>query len=104
MLPTSFSAFLAEVSSSLDSEAISSLTELAAVLHILAVIKHGEVSGLEYLLLMLNKKFNTVHFKNAFYLLSVGISKVGMKNAAVSVQQQLHKHALSSVDGSNIQR
>lgn len=34
--------FLAEFSSSLDSEAISSLSELAAVSHILAVIKHGE--------------------------------------------------------------
>lgn len=41
-----FRAFLAEVSSSLDSEAISSLNELAAVLHVLAVIKHSEFTGL----------------------------------------------------------
>lgn len=34
--------FLAEFSSPLDSEAISSLNELAAVSHVLAVIKHGE--------------------------------------------------------------
>lgn len=42
-----FRAFLAEVSSSLDSEAISSLNELAAVLHILTVVKHSEFTCLE---------------------------------------------------------
>ncbi|XP_061569664.1 condensin-2 complex subunit G2 [Cololabis saira] len=67
-------AFLTEVNSSLDSDAISSLTELAVVLNVLAVIRHARVS------------------------------KVGLKSAAVSVQQQLHKHALSSVDGSDVQR
>lgn len=35
-------SFLAEVSLSLDSEAISSLIEVAAVLHVLSVIKHSE--------------------------------------------------------------
>lgn len=34
--------FLAEFGSSLDSEAISSLNELAALSRILAVVKHGE--------------------------------------------------------------
>ncbi|XP_030612385.1 condensin-2 complex subunit G2 isoform X3 [Archocentrus centrarchus] len=67
-------AFLAEVSTSLDSEAISSLVELAAVLHVLAVIKHA------------------------------GKSKPGLKSAAVSVQQQLHKHAVTSADSTDIQR
>lgn len=41
-LPFFSRMFLAEFSSSLDSEAISSLNELAAVSHILAVIKQGE--------------------------------------------------------------
>ncbi|GAA6215069.1 condensin-2 complex subunit G2 [Lates japonicus] len=67
-------AFLTEVSSSLDSEAISSLTELAAVLHILSVIKH------------------------------TGQSKAGLKSAATSVQQQLYKHAVTSADSRDIQR
>ncbi|CAJ1082067.1 condensin-2 complex subunit G2 isoform X1 [Xyrichtys novacula] len=40
--PSVIRAFLTEVSSSLDSEAISSLSELAAVLHILAVIRHSQ--------------------------------------------------------------
>ncbi|MEQ2217393.1 hypothetical protein XENOCAPTIV_008325 [Xenoophorus captivus] len=40
-------SFLAEVSSSLDSDALSSLTELAAVLHVLAVIKQSMFSYLE---------------------------------------------------------
>ncbi|TKS87656.1 G2 Chromosome-associated protein [Collichthys lucidus] len=71
--PSVTRAFLTEVSSSLDSEAISSLNELAAVLHVLAVIKH------------------------------VGQSKAGLKCAATSVQQQLHKHAVTSVDGTDIQ-
>lgn len=35
--------FLAEFSSSLDSEAISSLYDLAAISRVLAVIKHGEI-------------------------------------------------------------
>lgn len=34
--------FLAEFGSSLDSDAISSLNELAALCHVLAVAKHGE--------------------------------------------------------------
>lgn len=37
-----FRMFLAEFGSSVDSEAISSLTELAALSRILAVIKHGD--------------------------------------------------------------
>ncbi|XP_047204958.1 condensin-2 complex subunit G2 isoform X1 [Girardinichthys multiradiatus] len=67
-------SFLAEVSSSLDSDALSSLTELAAVLHVLAVIKQ------------------------------TGHSKGGIKSAAVSVQQHLDNHAVCSVDSSEIQR
>ncbi|KAF7669955.1 hypothetical protein LDENG_00105460 [Lucifuga dentata] len=66
--------FLREISSSLDSEAITSLTELAAVLHILSVIKH------------------------------TGQFKAGLKHAAVSVQQQIHIHAVTAVDGGDIQR
>nr|CBN82048.1 Condensin-2 complex subunit G2 [Dicentrarchus labrax] len=73
-VPAVTRAFLAEVSSSLDSEAISSLNELAAVLHVLAVIKH------------------------------TGQSKAGLKSAATSVQQQLYKHAVTSVDSRDIQR
>ncbi|KAF7213422.1 condensin-2 complex subunit G2 [Nothobranchius furzeri] len=72
--PSVTGAFLSEVSSSLDSEVISSLTELAAVLHVLAVVRHS------------------------------GRSKGDLKRAAVSVQQQIHSHAVSSVDGSDIQR
>ncbi|XP_022622896.1 condensin-2 complex subunit G2 isoform X1 [Seriola dumerili] len=71
--PSVSRAFLTEVSSSLDSEAISSLNELAAVLHVLAVIKHA------------------------------GQSKAGLKRAATSAQQQLYKHAVSSVDSRDIQ-
>nr|XP_046227928.1 condensin-2 complex subunit G2 isoform X2 [Scatophagus argus] len=67
-------AFLTEVSSSLDSEAIGCLNELAAVLHVLAVIKHK------------------------------GQSKAGLKSAATSVQQQLHTHAVTSADSRDIQR
>ncbi|XP_035513076.1 condensin-2 complex subunit G2 [Morone saxatilis] len=73
-VPAVTRAFLTEVSSSLDSEAISSLNELAAVLHVLAVIKH------------------------------TGQSKTGLKSAATSVQQQLYKHAVTSVDSRDIQR
>ncbi|XP_044196276.1 condensin-2 complex subunit G2 isoform X1 [Thunnus albacares] len=72
--PSVTRAFLTEVSSSLDSEAISSLTELAAVLHVLAVVRH------------------------------TGQSKAGLKSAAVSVQQQIHKHAVTTVDSRDIQR
>uniref|UniRef100_UPI0037E89E00 condensin-2 complex subunit G2 n=1 Tax=Semicossyphus pulcher TaxID=241346 RepID=UPI0037E89E00 len=67
-------AFLTEVSSSLDSEAISSLNELAAVLHVLAVIKH------------------------------TGQSKASLKSAATSVHQQLYKHAVTATDSGDIQR
>ncbi|XP_041669666.1 condensin-2 complex subunit G2 isoform X1 [Cheilinus undulatus] len=66
--PSVTSAFLKEVSSTLDSEDISSLNNLAAVLHILAVIKQTTQS------------------------------KASLKSAAVSVQQQLHKHAVTSTD------
>ncbi|XP_034428998.1 condensin-2 complex subunit G2 isoform X1 [Hippoglossus hippoglossus] len=66
--------FLTEVSSSLESEAISNLYELTAVLHVLSVIKH------------------------------TGQSKAGLKSAATSVQQQLHKHAVTSSDSEDIQR
>ncbi|XP_069015631.1 condensin-2 complex subunit G2 [Embiotoca jacksoni] len=72
--PSLTRSFLAEVSSSANSEAISSLNELAAVLHILAVIKHE------------------------------GRAKAGLKHAAVSVQQQLHKYAVTSVDSRDVQR
>ncbi|XP_034562667.1 condensin-2 complex subunit G2 isoform X2 [Notolabrus celidotus] len=65
--PSVTRAFLTEVSSSLDSEAISSLHELAAVLHVLVSVKHSQ-------------------------------SKVSLKSAATSVQQQLHKHAVTSTD------
>ncbi|XP_070784454.1 condensin-2 complex subunit G2 [Enoplosus armatus] len=73
-LPSVTRAFLTEVCSTLDSEAISSLNELAAVLQVMAVIKH------------------------------TGQSKAGLKSAATSVQQQLHKHAVTSVDSRDIQR
>uniref|UniRef100_A0A3Q1FKQ8 Non-SMC condensin II complex, subunit G2 n=1 Tax=Acanthochromis polyacanthus TaxID=80966 RepID=A0A3Q1FKQ8_9TELE len=72
--PATTRSFLAEVSSSLDSEAINSLIELAAVLHVLTVIKHA------------------------------GKSKAGLKSAAVSVQQQLHRHAVTSLDSTDVQR
>ncbi|XP_008289557.1 condensin-2 complex subunit G2 [Stegastes partitus] len=73
--PSITRSFLAEVGSSLDSEAISSLVELAAVLRVLAVIKHS------------------------------GKSKAGLKSVAVSVQQRLHTHAVASLDSSTeIQR
>lgn len=67
-------AFLAEVCTSVDSEAIGNLVELAAVLHVLAVIKHA------------------------------GQSKAGLKSAAVSVQQQLYKHAVTFADSTDVQR
>ncbi|XP_075936822.1 condensin-2 complex subunit G2 [Anarhichas minor] len=67
-------AFLTEVSSSCDSEAIGSLNEMAAVLHVLAVISH------------------------------TGQSKAGLKSAATSVQRQIHKHAVASEDARDIQR
>ncbi|KAK2859568.1 hypothetical protein Q5P01_004188 [Channa striata] len=67
-------AFLTEVSSSLDSDAISCLNELAAILHVLAVIKHS------------------------------GQAKGNVKSAATSVQQQLHKYAVTSADSRDIQR
>ncbi|XP_029934938.1 condensin-2 complex subunit G2 [Myripristis murdjan] len=67
-------AFLTEINSSLDSEAISCLTELAAVLHILAIIKH------------------------------TGKMNADLKSAAISVQRQLQKYAVAAEDGGNIQR
>ncbi|KAM4718590.1 LOW QUALITY PROTEIN: condensin-2 complex subunit G2 [Anableps anableps] len=72
--PSITRSFLREVSSSLDSDALSSLPELVAVLHVLALIK------------------------------GTGPSKGGIKSAAVSVQQHLHKHAVCSVDSREIQR
>ncbi|XP_030254923.1 condensin-2 complex subunit G2 isoform X1 [Sparus aurata] len=72
--PSVTRAFLTEVSSSVDSEAISSLNEVAAILRVLAVIKH------------------------------VGQFKGALKSAATSAQQQLHTHAAASVDGGDIQR
>ncbi|XP_034717878.1 condensin-2 complex subunit G2 isoform X2 [Etheostoma cragini] len=65
-LPSLTKAFLTEVCSSFDSEAISSLSELASVLHVLAVIRH------------------------------TGQSKASLKSAAMCVQQQLYKHAVAS--------
>ncbi|XP_060950059.1 condensin-2 complex subunit G2 [Limanda limanda] len=67
-------AFLTEVSSSLESDDLMSLYELAAVLHVLSVIKH------------------------------TGQSKAGVKRAATSVQQHLQKHAVRSLDPEDIQR
>lgn len=67
-------SFLAEISSCVESEGINSLLDLTAVLHILAVVKHA------------------------------GQCKGGLKNAAVCVQQQLHRHAVASGDSGNIQR
>ncbi|XP_043960274.1 condensin-2 complex subunit G2 isoform X1 [Gambusia affinis] len=72
--PSITRSFLAEVSSSLESDALDSLSELAAVLHVLAVVKE------------------------------TGHSKGGIKRAAVSVQQHLHKHAGCSVDSRETQR
>ncbi|KAG7526439.1 condensin-2 complex subunit G2 isoform X1 [Solea senegalensis] len=66
-------AFLREVRSSLESEAISSLLEVAAVLHILTVLKHA------------------------------GSSKVALKSTATCVQQQLHTHAVTSSDSTGVQ-
>lgn len=51
-------AFLDEVSSSLDSEANSSLTEVVAVLHVLAVVKHSEFFQIKSMLLF----FFNYHF------------------------------------------
>ncbi|XP_029313120.1 LOW QUALITY PROTEIN: condensin-2 complex subunit G2 [Cottoperca gobio] len=73
-LPSLTRAFLTEVSSSFDSEALNSLNELAGILHILSVIRHA------------------------------GHSKPSLKIAATSVQQQLHKHAVTSADSRDIQR
>uniref|UniRef100_A0A3P9KMK7 Non-SMC condensin II complex, subunit G2 n=1 Tax=Oryzias latipes TaxID=8090 RepID=A0A3P9KMK7_ORYLA len=67
-------SFLTEVGSSLDSEAISSLSELAAVLRVLAVIKGAKGS------------------------------EAGVKSAAVSIQQQIHKYAISDEDDGEIRR
>nr|XP_040023669.1 condensin-2 complex subunit G2 [Gasterosteus aculeatus aculeatus]XP_040023670.1 condensin-2 complex subunit G2 [Gasterosteus aculeatus aculeatus] len=67
-------AFLTEVCSSFDSESISSLHELAAVLHVLAVIGR------------------------------TGQSKASLRSAATSVQQQIHKHAVTSGDTRDVQR
>lgn len=72
-LPSLTRAFLTEVCSSFESEAISSLNELAAVLHVLAVIRR------------------------------TGQTKAGLKSAATSIQQQLHKHAVTSADSRGIQ-
>ncbi|XP_041823460.1 condensin-2 complex subunit G2 [Melanotaenia boesemani] len=72
--PSVTKSFLTEVSSSLDSEALNSLNELAAVLRVLVVIKRA------------------------------GQCKAGLKSTAVSVQQQLCKHTVSSVDSNDIQR
>ncbi|KAJ0022850.1 hypothetical protein NQD34_014984 [Periophthalmus magnuspinnatus] len=72
--PSVTKSFLAEIISSLDSEAIESLTEVAAVLHILAVIKH------------------------------TGKFKSGLKSAAECVHRQLSRHAIVAVDGGDIQR
>lgn len=71
--PSLTRAFLTEINSSFYSGAISSLNEVAAVLHVLAVIKH------------------------------TGQSKAGLKSAATSVQLQLHQHAVTSVDSRDIQ-
>lgn len=43
-----FRAFLTEVCSSFDSESISSLHELAAVLHVLAVIGRSEFTSYDF--------------------------------------------------------
>ncbi|KAJ4943546.1 hypothetical protein JOQ06_006046, partial [Pogonophryne albipinna] len=68
-LPSLTRSFLAEVSSSFESEAVfSSLSELAAVLHILSIVRH------------------------------TGQCKASLKTAASSVQQQLHSHAVTSTD------
>ncbi|XP_034024077.1 condensin-2 complex subunit G2 [Thalassophryne amazonica] len=72
--PSVTRAFLTEVVTSLDSEAINSLTELAAVLHILAVIRN------------------------------VGEVRSGLKSAVVSIQRRLHKHADTAVDSGDVQR
>ncbi|KAM9839257.1 condensin-2 complex subunit G2 [Aulostomus maculatus] len=72
--PSVTRAFLTEVSSSLDAEVIGSLTELAAILHVLAVIRHA------------------------------GQSTASLKTAAVSVQRQLYTHAVAAVDSGDIQR
>ncbi|KAM9712590.1 condensin-2 complex subunit G2 [Menidia menidia] len=63
--PSITKSLMAEVSSSLDSEAISSLMDLAAVLHVMVVIKHR------------------------------GQCKADLKRAAVFVQQQLSRHTAS---------
>ncbi|KAM8823717.1 condensin-2 complex subunit G2 [Spinachia spinachia] len=67
-------AFLTEVCSSFDSDAINNLHELAAVLHVLAVIRR------------------------------TGQSKASLKSAATSVQQQIHKHGVTSEDARDVQR
>ncbi|KAK5877749.1 hypothetical protein CesoFtcFv8_025226 [Champsocephalus esox] len=68
-LPSLTRSFLAEVSSSFESEAVfSSLSELAAVLHILSIVRH------------------------------TGRCRASLKTAASSVQQQLHSHAATSTD------
>ncbi|XP_075903723.1 condensin-2 complex subunit G2 isoform X3 [Nelusetta ayraudi] len=72
--PSVTRAFLDEVSSSLDSEANSSLTEVVAVLHVLAVVKH------------------------------TGHCEAALKEAAISLQRHLNGHAVTSVDGTDVQR
>ncbi|XP_076017161.1 condensin-2 complex subunit G2 [Genypterus blacodes] len=72
--PSVTRAFLREIASSLDSDAIGSLNELTAVLHILTIIR------------------------------PVGQFKAALKSAAVSVQQQLPKLSVTAGDSRDIQR
>ncbi|XP_026148685.1 condensin-2 complex subunit G2 [Mastacembelus armatus] len=71
--PSVIKAFLTELQSVLVSGNITSLNELTAIVHILAVIKHVEKSKV-------------------------------LKSAAMSVLQQLHKHAATSTDSTDFQK
>lgn len=98
---------MAEFGSSLESEAISSLTELAALSRILAVVKHGELPAFSALSFL-----RRVYIAVSFFLfvclfvsrLLAGKAKAALKGAATSVLQQLHRRASTPADGSHIQR
>lgn len=103
-------AFLDEVSSSLDSEANSSLTEVVAVLHVLAVVKRSEFFQMKCMMLFFlelsiseaPRRHGTVCFTVSHP--AAGRCEAALKAAATSLHRHLNSHAAASVDGSDVQR
>lgn len=93
--------FLAEFGSSVDSEAISTLNELAALSRILAVITHGDFHTFSSFFSLSEGSIVLFLFVSHFL---AGKAKAALKGAATSVLQQLHKHAFTPTEGSHIQR